>query len=183
MTDEENVAIERSTGQVAIMIYISLGANVPSPAGPPAATLRKALEAMPGAGIRVTRVSPFYHALAWPDPSDPAYVNAVAEVATRLGPAAILKVLLGIERAFGRVRKARWEPRSVDLDLLDYGGLSTDVDELMLPHPRLHDRAFVLRPLLDIAPHWRHPDTGTSAAELLKIVGEEGVRRFEGYAS
>jgi len=160
------------------MIYISLGANVPSPAGPPAVTLRKALEAMPAAGLRVVAVSPFYQTPAWPDPKDPPFVNAVAEIATRLGPAAVLKALLGIEKAFGRVRKVRWEPRSLDLDLLDFGGLSTDTEELMLPHPRLHERAFVLRPLADIAPHWRHPDTGTPVGELLKIVGEEGVSRL-----
>jgi 2-amino-4-hydroxy-6-hydroxymethyldihydropteridine diphosphokinase len=158
------------------MIYISLGANVPSPAGPPEVTLRKALEAMPAAGLRVVAVSPFYLTPAWPDPKDPPFVNAVAEIATRLGPAGVLKALLGIEKSFGRVRKVRWEPRSLDLDLLDFGGLSTDTEELMLPHPRLHERAFVLRPLADIAPHWRHPDTGTPVAELLKIVGEEGVR-------
>lgn len=163
------------------MIYISLGANVSSPAGPPEVTLRKALEAMPAAGMRVVAVSPFYLTPAWPDPTDPPFVNAVAEIATRLGPAGVLKALLGIEKAFGRVRKVRWEPRSLDLDLLDFGGLATDTEELMLPHPRMHERAFVLRPLADIAPHWRHPDTGTSIAELLKIVGEEGVKPLPGH--
>lgn len=157
------------------MIYISLGANVPSVAGAPDVTLRKALESMAAAGLRVVAVSRFYQTPAWPDPKDPPFVNAVAEVATRLGPGAVLKALLGIEKAFGRVRKVRWEPRCLDLDLLDFGGLVTDTDELILPHPRLHERAFVLRPLADIAPHWRHPDTGTPISELLKIVGEEGV--------
>lgn len=160
------------------MIYLSLGANVPSNAGPPAVTLRRALEGMPAKGIDVEAVSDFYATPAWPVPTDPEFVNAVARVKTRLGPLALLKTLLAIEKSFGRVRKTRWEPRCLDLDLLDFGGLVTDEEELSLPHPRMHERAFVLRPLIDVAPNWRHPDTGRSVAELLKIVGDEGVRPY-----
>jgi 2-amino-4-hydroxy-6-hydroxymethyldihydropteridine diphosphokinase len=82
---------------------------------------------------------------------------------------------LAIEKGFGRVRKTRNEPRTLDLDLIDYGGLITDTEQLSLPHPRLHERAFVLRPLADIAPQWRHPDTGQSVQVLLDFVGEGGV--------
>lgn len=161
------------------MIYVALGANMPSPAGPPAVTLRQALAAMPRHRIEVGAVSPFYRSPAWPNPADPAYVNAVAEVRTRLTPGELLKALLAIEKAFGRVRKTRNEPRTLDLDLLDYGGLVSDVEQLMLPHPRMHERAFVLRPLADIAPTWRHPDTGEAIAVLLGNVGEAGVERLK----
>lgn len=158
------------------MIFIALGANIPSPAGPPAVTLRRALEAMPKHRIRVVAVSRFYRTPAWPAGGDqPEFVNAVAEVTTKLGPADLLRELLAIEKSFGRVRKTKWEPRSLDLDLIDYGGLVSDAAHLSLPHPMLHERAFVLRPLADIAPAWRHPDTGQSVSSLLKIVGEEGV--------
>ncbi|MEQ1752639.1 MAG: 2-amino-4-hydroxy-6-hydroxymethyldihydropteridine diphosphokinase [Micropepsaceae bacterium] len=160
------------------MIYISLGANMPSNAGPPDVTLRRALDAMPVRGIQIAAVSAFYLTPAWPVATDPAYVNAVARASSKLGPGALLRTLLAIEKSFGRVRKTRWEPRCLDLDLLDFGGLVTDDEELSLPHPRMHERAFVLRPLIDVAPGWRHPDTGTSVAELLKIVGDEGVRPF-----
>jgi 2-amino-4-hydroxy-6-hydroxymethyldihydropteridine diphosphokinase len=159
------------------MIYVALGANMPSPAGPPDVTLRQALGAMPRHGIQVLTVSPFYRSAAWPNPADPAYLNAVAEVKTRLLPGELLKALLGIEKAFGRVRKKPNEPRTLDLDLIDYGGLVSDVEQLMLPHPRMHERAFVLRPLADIAPAWRHPDTGQGVVELLEIVGEAGLER------
>lgn len=161
------------------MIYVALGANMPSPAGPPAETLRQALAAMPRHRIDVVAVSPFYRSPAWPNPADPPYVNAVAEVRTWLGPSELLKALLAIEKAFGRVRKARNEPRTLDLDLLDYGGLVSDVEQLMLPHPRMHERAFVLRPLADIAPGWRHPDTGETIAVLLGNVGEAGLERLK----
>ena len=145
-------------------------------------TLRRALDELSAKGVQVEAVSEFYSTPAWPVPTDPEFVNAVARVKTRLGPWALLKTLLAIEKSFGRVRKTRWEPRCLDLDLLDFGGLVTDEEELSLPHPRMHERAFVLRPLIDVAPNWRHPDTGTSVAELLKIVGEEGVRPYRGVA-
>jgi 2-amino-4-hydroxy-6-hydroxymethyldihydropteridine diphosphokinase len=161
------------------MIYVALGANIPSPAGPPAVTLRRALEAMAKHGISVVAVSRFYSSPAWPDASQPAFVNAVAEVATKLLPGDLLRELLAIEKAFGRLRKAKWEPRALDLDLIDYAGLISDAAHLMLPHPRMHERAFVLRPLADIAPAWRHPDTGLSVARLLEIAGEGGVKVLE----
>jgi 2-amino-4-hydroxy-6-hydroxymethyldihydropteridine diphosphokinase len=161
------------------MIYVALGANVPSAAGAPAVTLARALEAMPKHGIQVIAVSPFYRSQAWPNPADPAFVNAVAQVQTRVGPADLLRALLVIEKSFGRVRKTKWEPRVLDLDLIDFGGLVSDAEHLMLPHPRLHERSFVLRPLADVAPAWRHPDTGQGVSELLGIVGEAGLERLE----
>lgn len=160
------------------MIFVALGANVPSQAGSPEVTLRCALGAMAKRGIAVISVSPFYRTPAWPNPADPPFVNAVAEVRTRLLPGELLKALLAIEKAFGRVRKKPNEPRTLDLDLIDYGGLVSDADELSLPHPRMHERVFVLRPLADIAPHWRHPDTGEGIGRLLENVGEAGVKRL-----
>ncbi len=161
------------------MIYVALGANVSSPAGLPLQTLRLALKAMSPKGLQVAAVSPFYRTPAWPDPADPPFVNAVAQVETSQGPVQLLRTLLAIEKSFGRVRKTRWEPRCLDLDLLDYGGLISDEILLSLPHPRMHERPFVLRPLFDIAPDWRHPDTGQQIRDLLKIVGEEGLSKIE----
>lgn len=158
------------------MIYVSLGANVASRVGPPAKTLRAAIDAMAAQGLRIVAVSPFYETTAWPNPEDPPFVNAMVKVETRKGPLELLLALLAIERQFGRVRKTRWEPRCLDLDLIDYGGLVLDTDELSLPHPRLHERGFVLRPLKDLCPAWRHPDTGEGVAQLLEIAGDEGGR-------
>lgn len=158
------------------MIYVALGANIASPAGPPEVTLKRALDAMPKHGIRVVAVSAFYSSPAWPDPSEPPYVNAVAKIETKLLPADLLRELMAVERTFGRVRKAKNEPRTLDLDLIDYGGLISDAAHLMLPHPLLHERAFVLRPLADVAPDWRHPDTGETVGTLLKIAGDGGLK-------
>jgi 2-amino-4-hydroxy-6-hydroxymethyldihydropteridine diphosphokinase len=161
------------------MIYIALGANLPSMAGPPETTLRRVLEELPRRGVVVETVSPFYGSPAWPNVSDPAFVNAVARVRTKLTPGALMRLLLQIEREFGRRRGIKWAPRTLDLDVVDYAGLVTDAAHLMLPHPQAHERSFVLRPLADIAPDWRHPVTGEGVVDLLKIVGEEGLRRLE----
>jgi 2-amino-4-hydroxy-6-hydroxymethyldihydropteridine diphosphokinase len=165
-------------GERVLMIYISLGANMPSRVGEPVVTLRAAVADMPGHGLEVTGVSPFYRSTAWPNPADPAFVNAVVSVRTRQGPMDVLQTLLAIERQFGRVRRARWEPRCLDLDLIDYGGLILDTDILSLPHPRLHERGFVLRPLMDLDATWRHPDTGIPISELLENAGDEGLSRL-----
>ena len=148
------------------MILIGLGANLPSPEhGPPRATLAAALEALQARGARVLRRSPWYESAPVPPSGQPWYVNAVAEVESGLSPPALLDALLAVEAGFGRVRGARNASRSVDLDLLDYGGLVTGPDEKPeLPHPRLHERAFVLLPLARhrarLAPSGLGPDGG-----------------------
>jgi 2-amino-4-hydroxy-6-hydroxymethyldihydropteridine diphosphokinase len=148
------------------MILIALGANLPSTAGPPAATLKSALDRLADQGVKIRSVSSFYESPAWPDPADPKFVNAVAVVETALQPVELLALLHGIETAHGRLRSTVNAPRSLDLDLLDYDGRLIS-DGVTLPHPRLAQRAFVLVPLAEIAPAWRHPVTGQSVGELL----------------
>ena len=149
-------------------IYIALGANLPSAGRSPAQTLARALEALEARGIVVVARSSDWHSPAWPDPSAPAYVNAVAEVTTGLGPRALLDQLHAIEAEFGRVRHIRWESRVLDLDLLDYRGeLCTDSGGMEVPHPRMADRAFVLLPLAEIAPDWREPQSGREIADMV----------------
>jgi 2-amino-4-hydroxy-6-hydroxymethyldihydropteridine diphosphokinase len=148
------------------MILIGLGANLPSPAGPPAATLSSALGRLKQCGIGILSVSSFYETPAWPDPAEPSFVNAVASIATRLQPAELLTLLHDVEAGFGRVRDIPNAPRTLDLDLLDYEGriMTSDV---VLPHPRMAARSFVLVPLAEIAPGWYHPVMRLGAAELL----------------
>ena len=148
------------------MILVALGANLESVAGAPAATLAAALGAMFAQRIRVLKVSPLYRTPAWPDPSDPPFTNAVALVQTPLGPAGLLAALHTIEAAFGRERTHPNAPRTLDLDLIDYDG-RVEEGPPVLPHPRIAERAFVLRPLADIAPHWTHPVTQQTVAALL----------------
>lgn len=119
---------------------------------------------------RLGAVSRLYASPAWPDPADPPFVNAVAALETGLSPAALLTALHAIEAGFGRRRTREYGPRTLDLDLLDYDGLVRTADAssaLVLPHPGIGLRDFVLRPLAEVAPRWIHPVTGESVERLL----------------
>ncbi len=124
-------------------------------------------------------------------PGQPPYVNAVVRLRTaerHADPRTLMRLLLNLERRLGRQRRERWGPRLIDLDLLDLAGrifvgpATTGAEDplpaLRLPHPRMAERAFVLAPLADLAPTWRHPTLGLTAAELLERVGADGVERL-----
>lgn len=152
------------------MILIAIGANLSGPSGTPRDNCEAALVALGARGVRVTRRSRWYRTPPWPPGSDqPWYVNGVAAVETGLDPAALLAVLHAVERQFGRLREPGTvnAPRPLDLDLIDYDGLVRDGPAPVLPHPRVEGRAFVLRPLAEVAPGWRHPRSGRPLAELL----------------
>ena len=164
------------------MIFIGLGSNLASEMGPPAATIEGALAQFTLYGITVVERSPFYESEPVPRSDQPWFVNAVARVETALSPDDLLMRLHAIEHSFGRVRRERNEARTLDLDLLDYDGLNRASERLILPHPRLHERAFVLKPLLDLAPSWRDPQSDRTAIELLAALPDEAravVRRLD----
>jgi 2-amino-4-hydroxy-6-hydroxymethyldihydropteridine diphosphokinase len=148
------------------MIVVALGSNLPSEAGSPRDTLYAALDRLAAHGARIDAVSPLYETPAWPDPSDPRYVNAVARVSSDLPPRDLMALLQKIETSLGRTRSRRNAPRTLDLDLIDYDG-RVEKGPPVLPHPRMRGRAFVLKPLFDIAPDWRHPVSGEPIAALL----------------
>ena len=159
-------------------IFIGIGGNLSHPTyGPPQRTLEAALEALGRRGVRVLRVSPWYRTAPVPASDQPWFVNAVAEVATDLPADRLLAVLHAVEHDFGRVRTVPNAPRLIDLDLLDYKGeIATGGERrAILPHPRMQDRAFVLRPLADLAPHWRHPATGAPIQALLTALPADQV--------
>ena len=158
-------------------IFIGLGANLESQFGSPRQTLEAALDALELQGIIIRARSRWYKSVAVPDPADPEFTNGVVEVETSLSAAHLLGVLHDIEKQFGRTRRKRWESRPIDLDLLDYQGLSQRADGvdagLELPHPRLGKRSFVLLPLQEIAPQWRHPVSGHSLESLIAALPPE----------
>ena len=154
------------------MIVIALGANLDSPAGPPAATITAALGALTQYGVKIEAVSAFFATPAWPDRTDPPFVNAVIRVDAAYPPAVLMGILHKIESVYGRTRCAKNAPRTLDLDLIDYQGW-VEEGPPALPHPRMAQRAFVLIPLSDVAPDWRHPVTGHSVAELIAALPEE----------
>lgn len=117
-------------------------------------------------GIDIIARSSWWASAAWPDPTDPPFLNGVVLVRTELAPHALMAALGRIEDAFGRQRSTANAPRTLDLDLIAYGRLTGDLDGLILPHPRAHQRLFVMGPLAEIMPDWPEPVTGLSAARL-----------------
>jgi 2-amino-4-hydroxy-6-hydroxymethyldihydropteridine diphosphokinase len=154
------------------MILLGLGGNLPSRRfGGPQTTLEAARAALEDRTVRVRRRSRGYRSRPVPDDGQPWYVNGVAELETTLPPDELLARALEVETAFGRVRRRRWAPRVIDLDILAYHGQENWGAEPsatpVVPHPRLHERAFVLVPLAELAPEWRHPVFDRTASELL----------------
>lgn len=174
---------------------IALGANLPSATGAPAATLRAALERLSRLGARGLRVSRFFRTPCFPPGAGPDYVNAAASLRFAGAPEHLLQALHETEAAFGRERGRRWGGRTLDLDLIAAGdsilpdpatqALWRDLppecqiveapDRLIVPHPRLQDRAFVLIPLADVAPDWRHPLLQQSVREMLAALSPEAL--------
>lgn len=168
------------------MALFALGANLPFAGNPPARTLRAALARLEALGFRNLRVSRFFATPCFPPGAGPDYVNACAAGNWHGDAAQALAALHAVEAEFGRVRATRWGTRTLDLDLIALDDLvlpdraswrhwadlsqaeqtRTTPDQLILPHPRLQDRAFVLVPLADVAPDWHHPVTGQSVTQM-----------------
>ena len=155
-------------GDLDDALVVALGSNLAGDFASCEALLQAALARFSQAKLPVLASSGWWSSAAWPDPNEPEYRNGVALVEAKGGPEAVLKALFAIEAGFGRDRGAPNAPRTLDLDLIAYGRQVIDAPGLTLPHPRAHQRLFVMGPLAQIAPGWRHPVLGETAAELAK---------------
>ena len=162
--------MESAPGRV-IRAYVGFGANL----GDPASTLRAAAAEVGRRAGRVSAASPVYRSAPVGVTDQPPFLNAVAALDTPLPADELLDVLLAVEAEHGRVREVRWGPRTLDLDLIAYGDEVRDAPRLILPHPRAHEREFVLRPLCDVAPELVLG--GRTAREWLAELDPQGVER------
>ncbi len=160
------------------MILIGLGANVPGPWGAPRKTLQKAIKILNEAPLSLVKASSIIASKPFGVTDQPDFVNAVAQIETGLEPEMLMARLHDIELLADRRRTVRWGPRTLDLDLLDYDGLILEGDgeavghrtPLVLPHPGIAERRFVLAPIAEIAPGWKHPVIGLLARTMLQHV-------------
>ncbi len=155
-------------------VYLSLGSNV----GDRERMLGEALRLLESPGLHVARVSPVYETEPQDLKNQPWFLNLVAEVQTGLFPMQLLTRVRKIERELGRKRTVDKGPRSIDIDILLYGESVIDSHDLVVPHPRMTERRFVLQPLADLAPDLRHPVLRRTVKELLAAVSGQAVRQF-----
>ncbi|WP_169568928.1 2-amino-4-hydroxy-6-hydroxymethyldihydropteridine diphosphokinase [Sneathiella limimaris] len=160
------------------MIIVALGANLNHPEyGSPQNTLTRAVKALEVAGLKIVKQSSWYGTAPVPISDQPWFINGVVQIETELDPEALLMLLHATEEEFGRVRTEKWAARILDLDLISYNDLVTvNRDQrtgLVIPHPLMTERAFVLRPLSEILPNWADPVTGMDIKGLIAQLPED----------
>jgi 2-amino-4-hydroxy-6-hydroxymethyldihydropteridine diphosphokinase len=166
MVDPQMAPSATRLSELDRMAVIALGSNLSGAYPTCEALLEAALLAMADCGIAVEARSSWWRSSAWPDSSRPAYVNGIALAAAIVPPRELLQTLRTVEAAFGRVREAANADRTLDLDLIAHGRTCMREPGLVLPHPRAAGRLFVMGPLAEIAPLWRHPQSGEMAQVL-----------------
>lgn len=152
-------------------VIVALGSNLTGGFDSCEALLEAALARFPAAGLRVTAKSRWWRSAAWPEGAGPEYRNGIAIVEAQGGPRQVLASLLDVEAELGRVRGERNAARTLDLDLIAHGRTVMDEEGLTLPHPRAHERRFVMGPLAEVAPGWVHPVLGETAQALAARAG------------
>ena len=162
-------------------LFIGLGANLtPDGYTSPREGCIAAVSALADEGVHLSALSHWYESAPVPISDQPWYLNAVAEATTELDATSTLAALHHIERRFGRVRIERNAARVLDLDLLDFAGMVSDSSNLALPHPRMHERAFVLLPLGELRPDWVHPVSGITIKVLIAMIPADQQIRLAG---
>ncbi len=150
------------------MILLGIGSNLESKFGNRFSNIRKTIDLLNKEEVTVIKVSSFYETPSYPDNSLPKFINVIVKVKFSGDPVSLLKKIFKIEKEMGRVRKAINEPRTCDIDIIDFNGQILENGAVKLPHPKLHERNFVLYPLFEICPDWIHPLNNKKIDILIK---------------
>lgn len=187
------IGARRLQGNGMGFLLLGLGANLAGPWGSPRDTLRRTRRELSRSGLVILAASRIYETLPLGPGRQAPYLNAVLLLQSHEAPAALLRLIKSIERRAGRRQGARWGPRCLDIDILDYGSRRLgwpqrrrQPGQLVLPHPEMHLRSFVLVPLLEVDPHWRHPVLGLAGRTLLARLprgSRRGIRQSLDFAA
>ena len=156
------------------MIYLGIGSNL----GNRKKNIEKAKFNLINNNIKILRSSSYYESLSWPNPKKPKFLNVVLSVYTNLKPSKLVKICKKIEKDLGRKKTQKNSPRICDIDILDYRNKRI-FSELILPHPRMHKRNFVLLPLFEINKDWRHPINKLSIIKLIHSLPNSDIRSIK----
>ncbi len=150
------------------MIFLNIGSNLSSKFGNRFDNIKKALYFLEIEKIKVLEVSDFYETPSYPNNKNPKFVNIAVKINCKITPLELLKKIKFIEKKMERVTTLKNEPRTCDIDIIDFNGLIINKNEIILPHPRAHNRNFVLYPLFEICPKWTHPESNKKIDYLIK---------------
>jgi 2-amino-4-hydroxy-6-hydroxymethyldihydropteridine diphosphokinase len=164
------------------MIYLAFGSNLKSKFGNSVLTIQKSYSELEKHGIEIVKKSSFYKSKAYPNFKDPEFINSVALVKTKASPRKLLNIILAVEKKFGRKRMIKNDPRTLDIDIIDYSSRCINTSyqnmELNLPHPNIESRLFVLGPLYEINSKWKNPSSGKQIDKLIAKIGNFGDNKI-----
>ncbi|MEK9741547.1 MAG: 2-amino-4-hydroxy-6-hydroxymethyldihydropteridine diphosphokinase [Pelagibacteraceae bacterium] len=164
------------------MVYLAFGSNLSSKFGNSIFTIKKAYAELEKCGVKILKKSSFYRSKAYPDPKDPEFINSVVQAKANINPNNLIKIIFKIEKKFGRLRLNKNDPRTLDIDIIDFNSrkikIKNKIVSLQIPHSSLEKRLFVLMPLIELKSSWKNPESGRLIVQLLSKISRLGDNKI-----
>ena len=164
------------------MVYLAFGSNLSSKFGNSIFTIKKAYAELEKCGVQILKKSSFYRSKAYPDPKDPEFINSVVQAKANINPNNLIKIIFKIEKKFGRLRLNKNDPRTLDIDIIDFNSrkikIKNRIVSLQIPHSSLEKRLFVLMPLIELKSSWKNPESGRLIVQLLSKISRLGDNKI-----
>lgn len=164
------------------MVYLAFGSNLSSKSGNSIFTITKAYAELEKCGVQILKKSSFYRSKAFPDPKDPEFINSVVQARANIAPNNLIKIIFKIEKKFGRLRLNKNDPRTLDIDIIDFNSrkikIKNRIASLQIPHSSLEKRLFVLMPLIELKSSWKNPESGRLIVQLLGKISRLGDNKI-----